>query len=105
MREKQWGPRRGRGEEVVRPRARKAPGEPTQEEIDERNVDHGVFREWCPHCVKGKELSYGHRGRREKEVGRMPTVSMDYMYMGDKQSREERDWDAHLDQSKMMRRK
>ena len=48
----------GQGEEAVRPRVREAPGEPAQEEVDERSVDRGGLREWCPRCVKGKGASY-----------------------------------------------
>ena len=62
----------GVAEEVVAPKVRKVVAEPTEQEVEEHNVDHAVFRSWCPHCVKGKGVSYGHRrveeGSEEKQV-------------------------------------
>ena len=52
------------GEEAVRARARKTEAVPSQREVDEHNLDHGVFRSWCPHCVKGRTEAQGHRKRR-----------------------------------------
>ncbi len=43
-------------------------------------VDLGAFRDWCPHCVKGRGESYPHR-RTFQESG-VPIISMDYMYLG-----------------------
>ena len=77
------------GEELVKPRFRKNAEEPTQEEVDEHNIDHGVFRAWCPHCVKGKAQDYGHLKRKEKEDRQVPVVGVDYMFMHEKQSKEE----------------
>ena len=48
-------------EEGHKQRVRSLVFEPTQKEIDEHNVDHGVlFRSWCPHWFKGKAVSYPH---------------------------------------------
>ncbi len=41
------------GEEKVRVRARDAKPVPSSREVEEHNLDHAVFRSWCPHCVKG----------------------------------------------------
>ena len=41
-------------EEAVRARARKTETVPSQKEVEEHNLDHGVFRSWRPHCVKGR---------------------------------------------------
>ena len=57
--------------------------------MDERNIDHGVFRAWCPHCVKGKAQDYGHVKRKEGEDRQVPLVGVDYMFMHEKQSKEE----------------
>ena len=35
------------GEEAVRARARKTEPVPSQREVEEHNLDHGVFRSWC----------------------------------------------------------
>ena len=42
---------REEAEEGVGPRVTKAPDAPTADEVREHNIDHGVFRAWCPHCV------------------------------------------------------
>ncbi len=36
------------GEEAVRARARKTGAVASQREVEEHNLDHGVFRRWCP---------------------------------------------------------
>ena len=79
----------GEGNEGTRPMMRRAPDDPTQEEIDEHNVDHGVFRSWCPHCVKGRAAAYGHRKGKNKSKRLVPVVSIDYMFMTDRQNKEE----------------
>ena len=43
----------------MRARARKTGAVPSQKEVEEHNLDHGMFRSWCPHCVKGRAESYG----------------------------------------------
>ena len=48
------------GEGAVRARATKTEMVPSQREVEEHNLDHGVFRSWRPHCVKGRAESYGH---------------------------------------------
>ena len=35
---------------------RRLPEEPTFEEVEAHNVDHANYREWCPHCVRGKGI-------------------------------------------------
>ena len=30
--------------------------QPTQQEVEEHNKTHLNFRNWCPHCVKGKSV-------------------------------------------------
>ena len=76
-------------EEGHKQRVRSLMPEPTQKEIDEHNVDHGVFRSWCPHCVKGKAVSYPHSRRGKSDIDQIPVVSVDYMFMSDKQDQEE----------------
>ena len=73
-----------KGEEGVAPRMRNSPGEPTKDDIEEHCVDHGVFRDWCPHCVRGKAVAYGHR-RMSKKSREVPLDAMDYMYMTERQ--------------------
>ena len=54
--------------------------EPTQGEVDEHNIDHGVFRAWCPHCVEGKAHDFGHLKRKDNEDRQVPVVGVDYMF-------------------------
>ena len=78
------------GEEhgVVRPNIRDISAEPTDKEIEEHYMHHGEFRQWCPHCVKGKAVSYSSRRQKDFDDG-LPLISIDYMFMGDQQAREE----------------
>ena len=73
---------------------RKLADEPTQEEIDEHNLNHANFREWCPHCIKGKAKSFPHRKSISKAVD-IPIISIDYAFMND-------DKDKNEDQEKGM---
>lgn len=52
-------------------------------------MDHAVFRSWCPNCVKGKAVTFGHRRSKDKEEDKVPTISIDYMFMGDGQEEKE----------------
>ncbi len=56
-------------------------------------MDHGVFRSWCPHCVKGRAEAYGHR-RRGGETGDVPTASLDYTRACSEQDKGEEKLDA-----------
>ena len=76
-------------QEVHKQRGRRKPEEPTQEEIEEHYLDHANYREWCPHCVKGKGVSHPHRKIDEDEKGVIPVVSMEYMFLSDKQDKGE----------------
>ena len=58
---------------------------PTQKEIDEHVVSHLPFRAWCRHCVKGKAKGLPHRIKKDKVEEQIPLVSIDYMFMHDKQ--------------------
>ncbi len=51
----------GLGEEETRTRARKTETAPSSEEVEEHNLGHSVFRNLCPHCVRGRAESHGHK--------------------------------------------
>ncbi len=53
-------------EEGVAARARKVEAVPSQKEVEDHNLDHAVFRRWCPHRVKGRAEACGHK-KRDKE--------------------------------------
>ena len=38
---------------------------PTQEEVERHNVTHLPFRNWCPHCMKGR----GKEAPRRRVMG------------------------------------
>ena len=78
--ERIFGERADVSEEAQRAKFRSVESVPLQIEVDEHNIDHAVFRSWCPHCVKGKASSYGHP-RNENDKGDIPKVCIDYMYM------------------------
>ncbi len=62
---------------------------PSKEEVRKHMATHVPFRSWCPFCVAGKAKNNQHR-KQEKEDERIPTVSVDYMYMNDDREREGR---------------
>jgi hypothetical protein len=76
------------GEEAERARARKSEIVPTDKEVEERKLDHAVFRSWCPHRVKGRAGSYGHV-RKARGEGPAPTTGVDYMYTHSEHAKEE----------------
>ena len=65
--------------EAVQPRVRTSPKQPSAAEVEDHMVTHLPFREWCPHCVKGKSGSRPHRSTHEKHE--IPTLALDYMFM------------------------
>ncbi len=62
----------------MRARARRVEIAPSDEEAEERNLDHAVFRSWRPHCVKGRAESYGHV-RKAKDEGTAPMIGVDHV--------------------------
>ena len=63
--------------------------EPTQEEIEEHNIDHAKYRSWCPHGVKGKPKALPHANNKEFKIREVPQLSMDYAFMNDDKKKEE----------------
>ena len=59
---------------------RKVGANPTAKEIEEHELDHAVFKDWCPHCVKGKSVAYPHLKNKGKE-SEIPIIAIDYMFM------------------------
>ena len=73
--------------EATQPRTRAAPTQPSQEEVEKHMATHLPFRDWCPHCVRGKSVSKPHKvnpGAHE-----IPTVAVDYMFMHSNQGEQE----------------
>ena len=82
--EEDWEPRRRKPNEEGDGRMRNIgdPRLPTQREVDEHNVTHVPYRNWCPHCVRGRGRDLDHR-RSVEEGHRVLEFSFDYCFMGD----------------------
>ena len=42
---------------------------PTQKEVDEHNLTHVPYRNWCPHCVKGAARTLTIAGTSTRTTG------------------------------------
>ena len=51
-------------EEAVRPKTKPPPTKPSAEEVEKCMVTHLPFRDWCPHCVRGKSGSKPHKSNQ-----------------------------------------
>ncbi len=69
-------------------RARKVGAVPSKKEVEEHNLDHAVFRSWCPHCAKARVEACGHKMRGE-DAGDAPTASLDYTHTNRGHEKEE----------------
>ena len=76
------------GEALVESRKAKVgwePPQPTEDERKEHEVSgHAVYRSWCEECCKALGATQQHR-RVNHEKDLLPTISMDYFYMEDKE--------------------
>jgi len=72
-------------DEARRPTMRRAPGEPTKQEIIEHNLTHLRFRSWRPCCVAGKAKQWPHHKSpvQEESEDTVPSIHMDYWFMRD----------------------
>ena len=66
----------------------RSPKGPTKAEWDEHMATHCPYREWCPHCVRGKAIRRQHRVKtgsteEDEEARKIPLVGMDFWYMTD----------------------
>jgi len=69
-------------QEARPPKALADPRKPTLAEVQAHNLTHLPYRSWCPHCVRGKGKSLDHRTLDKERNHQVPTVSMDYCFMG-----------------------
>ena len=54
---------------------------PSKEEIEVHELTHFPFKNWCEICVKAKANTPGHFKRNPDSEGRIPRLSMDYMFL------------------------
>ena len=55
---------------------------PSQNEVDEHNLTHLPYRNWCPHCVRGRGKDLDHR-RAVDDERKIREFSFDYFFPGD----------------------
>ena len=56
--------------------------EPTRKEYEAHPLTRMPYRDWCPHCVRGKAMATRHEtANGEKKDRGIPVIGMDYMYM------------------------
>ena len=66
---------------VRRPTTKRRAMEPTAAEIEEHNITHLPYRNWCPVCVKARGKEDAHRREERQPIAR---VHIDYWFMRDK---------------------
>ena len=75
-------------DEASKPKAIWKPVRPTVKEVEEHNLTHMPFRNWCIFCVKGKAKDDPHRRKvKQEEEQDIPIVSIDYMFMESREAR------------------
>ena len=56
---------------------------PSRREREEHEETHCTYRSWCRHCVKGRGREDGHyRKGQDSDRPEIPTIAMDYCFMG-----------------------
>ena len=66
-----------------RPRTRRAPDEPTDEERREHEITHTPFRSWCRQCAQARGKANPHK-KMDDEDKALGTFHLDYWFMRDK---------------------
>ena len=91
------------GEEAREVRAPTIPMTPSKAEVLQHRLKHHPFRDWCPHCVRGKGREDRHTGSSQKdEYMGIPKLASDYFYIGQRrpigrQERQEAEEEAEKD--------
>ena len=70
-------------EEERAPNILRSPVKPSRREVEEHNAVHMPYRDWCPHCVRGRGIDSPHR-TTEKDPSRVPMICADYGYLSNK---------------------
>ena len=95
-------------EEGTKAKALRQPYQPTQKDIDEHELTHVPFRDWCVHCMKGRGQSNQHRSDQCKKMegeeitaGAITTFSIDYMFYTKENELITKDEAAKMDADKL----
>ena len=57
---------------------------PSRKEREDHEETHCTYRSWCKHCVKGRGREDVHNRKTQDEKLEVPTIAMDYCFMGKK---------------------
>ena len=77
-------------QEKVEVKTLRSPSRPTQAEVDEHNVSHIPFRDWCPFCVQGAAPNRHHSPMGNQEY-QIPHIACDYCFLGDEGQGEDKE--------------
>ena len=69
------------GEDLRKPRAVMDPTLPSLREIEEHNLTHSQYRNWCSVCVRAWGQEDAHRTDKDKDERGIPIIDIDYGYM------------------------
>ena len=90
-------------EEARELRAPGLPMTPSRAEVLQHRLKHHPYRDWCPHCVRGKGREDRHtRSTQKEEFLGVPKLATDYFYIGQRrplgrQERQEAEEEAERD--------
>ena len=71
------GQAEGRIRKLIDPRL------PSAKEVEEHNITHIPYRNWCPHCVKGRGKEMSHRKDDDDGNRGIDEFHFDYCFPGD----------------------
>ena len=69
-------------EEAILAKALRSPTQPTRKEIQEHVLTHLPPRSWCRHCLRERGTNLPHFRSKTEGEHVVPTVSIDYFFMG-----------------------
>ena len=67
-------------DEAQRPVGVRIPKPPSAQAIQEHQLTHTPFREWCTHCIAGKARD-ANSERKPRDRDRVPQVQLDYAFL------------------------
>ena len=62
-----------------------SPGKPSATEVDEHNLTHLPFRNWCRHCIRGRGKESPHKAGKG-DGGELPELHLDYCFPGEEEA-------------------
>ena len=78
-------------EEAIPAKALPSQIQPTRKEIQEHVLTHLPPRSWCRHCLRRRGTSLPHFRSKTEGEHVVPTVSIDYFFLGPSGQEEARD--------------